>query len=93
MVGETVILYLNDKKVCRYFGAHPERGRPLPGNRRKRVTVGVKWSLPKKDYLPDDDVLVRPTVALKCLGKGKWEILVEATYRDRAIDWLVDNCM
>ena len=88
-----MILYLNDAKVCHFFGKHPELGRSLPGNIRKRVTVGVRWSLPKKDYEPDDDVLVKPTVALKCVGRGKWEVKVEPQYSARAIQFLVDNCM
>ena len=86
-----MIMYLNDAKVIRHFGSHPERGRLIRG-KVKKVTVGVRWSLPKRDYEVDDDVLVRPTVALKCLGKGKWEVQVEAQYRQLAEQFLIDNC-
>lgn len=88
-----MILHLNDGKVAKFFGPHPERGRVLPGAPKKRVTVGVRWSLPKMDYVPDDDVLVAPTVALKCLGRGKWEVKADREHLQRAVDWLVDRCM
>ena len=89
----TNIMYLNDAKVVKFFGCRPELGRALSSVIVKRVTVGVRWSLPKLKYEPDDDVLVRPTVALKCLGKGKWEVHVEAQYRQLAEQFLIDNCM
>ena len=89
----TNIMYLDDRKVIRHFGAHPERGKFLPGNMWKRVTVGVRWSLPKLDWEPDNDVLVRPTIALICKGKGKWEVKVEPQFREQAEQFLMDHCM
>lgn len=86
------IIYLDNKKVAKVFGAHPERGRRLTGI-SKRVTVGVKWSLPKKDYVPDDDVLVNPVLALKPMGRGRWQVLIEEQYRKEAERFLNDNCI
>lgn len=88
-----MILYLSDKKVAKIFGAHPERGRVLPIVMKKRVTVGVRWSLPKMDYEPDDDVMVQPRIALQCVGKGKWKVIAAPEYLERAVNWLVDRCM
>lgn len=84
------IIYLNDKKVAKRIGAHPERGFALKGI-TKRVTVGVKWSLPKRDHIPDDNVLVNPVVTLNPLGRGKWRVTVEAAYRQAAERYLLDN--
>lgn len=86
------IMYLDDRKVIKFFGAHPERGRFISNTIVKRVTVGVRWSLPKKDWEPDDDVLVKPVVCLICKGKGKWEVKVEAAYRKIAEQFLMDHC-
>lgn len=86
------IMYLNDGKVAKFFGAHPERGRLIPGGSVRKVTVGVRWSLPKLDYEPDDDVLVRPFMALICLGRGKWEVKVDPAFRELAMCWLMDKC-
>ena len=87
-----MIMYLDDAKVIRHFGARPEIGKLMSCLPKKRVSVRIKWSLTKLDYVVDDDVLVRPTVALKCLGKGKWEVLVAEEHRSYAELWLLDNC-
>lgn len=84
---------LDTKKVSRRFGAHPERGHTIPQVQKKRVTVGVKWSLPKKDHVPDDDVLVAPHVVLRPLyQKGWWEISCEKRYRNHVTTFLLDYC-
>lgn len=85
-------MYLNDKKVAKHFGAHPERGRRISGV-FKRVTVGVRWSLPKKDYVPDDNVLVNPVLALKCIRRGYWEVTVEKQFAAVAEKFLTENCI
>lgn len=87
-----ITLYLNDAKVIKRFGPHPERGVKIPGT-LKKVTVGFRWSLPHRDYIPDDDVLVQPCMRLQCLKKGKWLISVEASYAEKAQKYLLDNCM
>jgi hypothetical protein len=82
---------LNPKKVYRHFGAHPERGKPLNFLPKERVTVGVKFSLPKKAWVPDNNVLVAPSVALKKRG-DLWEVTVMERCRDRVEAWLQQNC-
>lgn len=87
------IMHLDDGKIAKWFGKHPELGRVLPGMAgSKKVTCSVKWSLPKQDYISDTEVLVRPTVALKPVKKGLWEIIVAPEYRQRAELWLIDRC-
>ena len=88
-----MLMYLNDAKVAKRFGTRPDLGKIIPGVGVKKVTVGVRWSLPKMDYEPDDDVVVRPRVALICKGKGKWEVLVEPQFREAAERYLMDFCM
>jgi hypothetical protein len=84
---------LDNKKVYRRFGAHPERGKPLPFLQKQKATVGVKWSLPKKEYLPDRDVLVSPCVTLKPRSSNLWEVTVSTKCRHAVENWLMDNCM
>lgn len=88
----TFTMYLDDRKVLKQFGQRPWIGKRLLG-KVKKVTVGVRWSLPKKDYVPDDDVLVQPTVALTAIAKGKWRVTVEEKYREEAERFLMANCM
>jgi hypothetical protein len=84
---------LVDYKVLKRFGAHPERGHIIQYAAKKRVTVGMKWSLPKKTYIPDDDVLVAPHVTLKKVGKVQWRIRCEARYAEMVENYLVDHCV
>jgi len=87
---------LNVKKVYRHFGRNPEKGKPLNFLPKERVTVGVKYSLPKKDYVPDKDVLVAPCVKLKLVEKGPlqrvWEVTVLERCRPAVELWLQQNC-
>jgi hypothetical protein len=87
-------LYLDAKKVSKRFGPHPERGMPLKVLRLKRVTVGVKWSLPKRDHVPDDDVHVYPSVTLRCdkHSNSKWYITCHKDYHNQVMDFLLDHC-
>lgn len=85
-------MWLNTKKVYKQFGRSPERGKPLPHLPKMKVTVGVKWSLPKRQWLPDKDVLVTPAVALKPIGGGNWEVSTLACYRVEVEQWLQQNC-
>lgn len=84
-------MYLNDSKVIKHFGKRPDLGKPIKGF-TKKVTVGVKWDLPRACYRPDDNVLVTPTVALKCIRRGYWEVLVADEYRNHVERWLLDFC-
>lgn len=93
------VMYLNDAKVYKLFGPKPERGHALPCLPKKRVTVGMRWSLPRKCYEPDDDVLVKPMVALerKCNSANTkystthWLVSCERKYRAAVAAWMVDN--
>ena len=85
-------MYLDDRKVLKQFGQRPWLGKRLPGV-YKKVTVGMRWSLPRKQYEPDDDVLVNPTVALTQLRKGEWQVTVEDKYTQEAYNFLAANCM
>ena len=90
------VLQLRTSKVAAYFGPHPERGKVIPWLGVKKVKVGVRWSLPKRDYVPDDNVNVRPSVALRlwCAGNdGLDHYRVSAPPRHwPAIEqWLIDK--
>ncbi len=90
-------LILNSQKVLRRFNGHPERGVLCSVLTKKRVTVGVRWSLPHKDYVPDDDVHVTPTVALKFIkrysgGLSSWEVIAAKEHLTRATEWLLLTC-
>lgn len=85
-------IFLTDVKVYKRFGRKPELGRALPFLPKKKVTVGVRWSLPRKDYVPDTDVLVTPSVALKRLSKDFWEVQCDAVHWPKVQSWLCDWC-
>lgn len=85
-------IWLNDIKVYKRFGRKPELGRPLPFLPKKKVTVGVRWSLPRKDYVPDTDVLVTPSVALKRLSKDFWEVQCDAAHWPKVQNYLCEVC-
>jgi hypothetical protein len=72
-------------------------GAPCPVLEKKRVTVGVRYSLPKKDYVPDDNVWVQPHVALKFLkrypeGLSKWRVIAPAEHMTKVVEWLLTAC-
>ena len=83
---------LNDYKVYRHFGKSPERGKPLNFLPKEKVTVGVKYSLPHKDYIPDKDVLVAPSVALRKVGHRVWQVTTLTRYWRLVEAWLQQNC-
>lgn len=90
-------LILNNQKVLRRFNGHPERGVACSWLPKQRVTVGVKWSLPHKDYIPDDDVHVAPTVALRFIkrypgGVSQWKVVVDEKHLKKAVEWLLITC-
>lgn len=86
------LMQLDDVKVYRRFGPNPERGKPMPFLPKEKVTVGLKFSLPKKQYLPDKDVLVSPCVTLKRQEKGLWQVEVLTRCQGTVEEWLVENC-
>lgn len=94
------LMVLDNAKVAKHFGNHPELGKPLPHLAKKKVTVGVRWSLPRKKYEPDDDVHVTPCVALdKLFGSSPtktntrfWLVKCDPKYRYEVELWLLDHC-
>ena len=88
----TFEMKLIDRLVAKRFGPHPERGVKIPLAPKKRVTVGVRWCLPKRDFEPDDDVLVSPHVVLRCLGRHKWQVSVDPAYKVRIMMHLLQYC-
>lgn len=95
-IGESMqfSMYLNHNKVFRRFGPNPERGHAIRLAPKRRVTVGVKWSLPHKDYIPDKDVLVTPHVKLEKDGGGcRWQITCDRRYYNVVAKYLMDYCM
>lgn len=87
-----LVMPLDDALVLKYFGKRPDLGRRLTGATTK-VTVGVKWSLPKLAWVDDDDVTVNFTVALHRLTDGQWGVLVDDRCRDQALEWLQQHCV
>lgn len=90
-------MYLSPYKVGRQFGENPEIGVRIPGATPKRVSVGMRWSLPKQCNVVDDNVYVMPHVSLK-LAKaisglcGRYIVTVEKKHRTIASQWLSDTC-
>jgi hypothetical protein len=92
------VMQLDTAKVYRHFGNHPEYGKPLNHLPKVKVTVGKRWSLPKKAWVDDRDVLVTPCVTLKRKllagerARSLWEVTVLAKCRYAVEMWLLDNC-
>lgn len=89
---DVMTLRLDDAKVVKRLGLHPERGVTLPMMAKKKVTAGLRWSLPKKDYEPNPDVMVRPHFQLKCRSKGVWELCCNPQHIRVVELWLIDFC-
>lgn len=86
-----LVMFLDDRKVIKHFGPNPERGRVIRGA-TKRVTVGMRWNLPRQQWEPDDNVLVQAVVAMRRVKRGKWEVKVEPIFQRHAEQFLRDNC-
>lgn len=89
----THCMTLNNNKVFRQFGRRPLQGKPMTWLPQKRVTVGLKWSLTKKAYVPDDNVWVYRTVALKPISGSRWQVLCEEEFWPAIQQWLRQNCL
>jgi hypothetical protein len=82
----TFRMELNDGRVAHFFGAHPERGRLLPGV-KLRSTAGIGWqNFGRK--LDRVEVSVSPVVCLRFIKKGVWEVTVAKPYEGMAKEWL-----
>lgn len=97
----TFVMYLSPSKVVKILGPNASRGVPFKSG-KKRVTVGMKWSLGHKDYVPDDEVLVQPMMTLQCQNRFAgmkpdktyaYIVTVEKQYVQAAMDYLTDNCL
>lgn len=89
----THTMELDAKRVLKQFGPRPELGKAMPCLPKKRVTVGLRWSLPKQAYVPDDDVLVARRVALQHVAGNTWRVLCEEEAHWPAVKaWLRINC-
>jgi hypothetical protein len=104
MSVSVIMMTLNDRKVMKRFGIHPEDGVKIPLVEKVKVTVGVKYSLPVKDYIPDDDVLVSPIMTLRRQSTpfdkagakfghlGRWQVTCATRYKQHVMDFLTTNC-
>lgn len=87
-------LQLDDMKVFRRFGPHPERGQAMKWLPLEKVTVALRNRFGRLE--PDDDVHVAPVVALKKVDdgpyhKGFWQVNVADKHRHVVERWLIDN--
>ncbi|SRR5260221_7829985 len=83
---------LHPAKVVKQFGPNLVRGFRIPYVTSQRVTVGVKWSLPKRDYVPDDDVLVSPYFTIIKGPDKKWIINCQQHHVATVHDYLAAKC-
>ena len=91
-------MYLNAAKLMKRYG---HRLNSLDGGKsidielpmkKVKVTVGLKWSLPKKDWEPDDDVHVSHRVVIVPTNRrGEFRIYVAERHRNYCERWLLDN--
>lgn len=71
---------LDDRKVCRHFGNHPERGKPFGWLPKGQVKLGGV------------DTLVSPCVTLHRQENGLWWVQVLRRCQHAVQLWLSDNC-
>lgn len=85
----TFQLWLDTRKVARWFGSNPAKGRILPGTAKRVATAGVQGS-----RYAQATKLVQPMICLKPLSKhkGMFEVHVAIEYRSAAVEWLTVNC-
>lgn len=60
---------LRHKKVVKRFGDAKGRGLRIPFTQAFLTTAGLKWSLPKRSYVPDNEAKVFPMFNLKFVAK------------------------
>jgi len=86
-------LYLDDRKVFRWFGRHPERGKPLPG-----LTKSTHAGMRHKQMFGRDlgwvpnEITVNIVVSLKLIRPGYYDVHVDERYRQLVEFWLLDKC-
>jgi hypothetical protein len=99
------VIELNNAKVFKFFGAHPERGRLMKNFTTMSKTAGMM--VKNKVILNKAGVVVKylgyewrpnpiqvwPVLALKNVGANRWEVFVQAEYLPQALRWLHDFCV
>jgi len=87
----TFKLTLNDAKVFKRFGRHPERGVRLPFLPPVKAEAGMRWVQFSKKYKPNP-IEVSPTITLTKV-KGNWIISCPKHHFGIVSEWLRDNMM
>lgn len=85
-------MYLNDTKVFKQFGRYPEHGKAMRSLGVIQTTAGIRWHQWAGKFKPNPTD-VSPTVALKRLKPGCYEVVVNPKYEEAVSLWLMDNCM
>ncbi len=88
---DKLLLKLDDGKVVKRFGVHPERGKPFPWLPPRAVKMQAISDHPMVS-VDEDRISVAPCVALVPHGHRMWEVQCEAQYRQRIETWLLDYC-
>lgn len=86
---DALILKLNDAKVVKRFGTHPEHGKPfpwLPADLSKFTPI-------EKDAVVKTTFHETPCIALIRTGQsGWWRVQCDPRHRGRVEEWLLDYC-
>lgn len=89
-------LWLDNSLVAKHFGKNPERGRRIRGHTiRSECGIRYKSAWGKGKFVPHE-MTVDMVISLRLVKgnnrKGLWEVGADASHRQVAIDWLLDNC-
>lgn len=91
----TFSIWAMDEQIIHQFGPHPELGVRLPGGYipKIKVTAGLKWSLPKRDYVPDENVMVDPMIKLtpNLTLQNCWTVTCPTRFKHIVAGWFVDH--
>lgn len=88
-VRATMLRELNDGLVVKHFGTHPERGVPIPGLKNTVLRKRDRKMFERERDAVDTQ---SPTMSLRRLSTGFWEIVCDARFRHHADFWLLDHC-
>ena len=85
-------MLLDSAKVSKRFGARAAIGVPIPILPVKRGKAGLKWSLPEKDYVVDNDATLRVMISVKWDGTGTWKVTCQKQHVKVVREYLEANC-